>query len=473
MSAVQIRSVTGTAQGIDAAAVESFQAALRGDLLRPGDTAYDDARRVYNGMIDRRPALIACCADVADVIAAVTFAREHGLAPSVRGGGHNVTGFAVCDGGLVIDLSPMKGIRVDPQARTARAEGGCTWGDLDHATHAFGLAAPGGIVSTTGIAGLTLGGGIGYLTRMAGLSCDNLLSADVVTADGHLLTASADQHPDLFWALRGGGGNFGIVTSFEFRLHPVSTVYAGPILWPLDRAADAMRFYRDYLAQTPGDMNALFVYLKVPPGPPFPEALHNRNMCGVVCCYAGPDDQAEATVRPLLEFGPPAFSFLGRMPYPVLQSLFDDLVPFSLQNYWKADFVNDLSEELIAEHVRYGPGVPTINSGVHIFPVSGVAQRVRNDETAYSYREARFVHVLYAIHPDPADTPKHVAWVRDYWSALHPHSSGGAYVNFLTDEGQERVVQAYRENYPRLAAIKHQYDPTNLFRMNQNIVPAP
>jgi FAD/FMN-containing dehydrogenase len=462
---------TKAATALREATIQEFRASLRGEVIGRTDDGYEQARKVHNGMIDRYPLLIARCADVADVMSAVNFARENGLTLAIRGGGHNVAGFGTCDDGLVIDLSPMKGIHIDPVKRTARAEGGCTWGDVDHATHAFGLAAPGGTISTTGIAGLTLGGGIGHLTRKYGLSCDNLMSADVVTADGRLITASADQNADVFWALRGGGGNFGVVTSFEFRLHPVSTVFAGPILYPLEKSKDALRFYRDYIAKAPEDMSAFFAFLIVPPGPPFPEHLHNKTVCGVVCCYTGPLDKAEEVVRPLRDFGPPLFDGVGEMPFPILQSAFDPLLPSGLQNYWKADFVKDLTDEVIEAHVKYGPGVPTVNTAVHIYPVSGAAHRVSRDETAFSYRDAGFTHVIAALYPDPADTPKNKTWVQNYWSELHAHSAGGAYVNFMMEEGEERVAASYRDNYKRLAQVKAKYDPNNLFHVNQNIKP--
>jgi len=455
----------------DEGVIATFKAALRGKLFRPNDEGYDEARRVWNGMIDRRPVAIVRCAGVADVIAAVNFAREQGLPVAIRGGSHNVTGNAVCDGGVVIDLSNMKGIRVDPEKRTVRAEGGCTWGDVDHATHVFGLAAPGGIISTTGIAGLSLGGGIGHLTRKYGLSCDNLISADVVLADGSFVTASEKKNPDLFWGLRGGGGNFGVVTSFEFKAHPVSEVMAGPILWPLEKSREALRLYRDFMDKAPEDFNAFFAFLIVPPGPPFPKELHNKTMCGVVAMYTGPQAKADAVVAPLRKFGPPALDFFGPLPFPVVQSMFDALVPEGLQNYWKADFVNELSDELIEAHVTHGPGIPTINSALHIYPVSGAANRVGKGDTAFFYRDAKYVHVIAAMYPNPADTAKNVAWVRDYWSALHPHSAGGAYVNFLMEEGEDRVRATYGDNYERLVAVKRTYDPTNLFRLNQNIRP--
>jgi len=456
---------------LSVADIEELRLGLRGELIDPSHPEYEEARKVFNGMIDRHPRLIARCRDVADVIASVNFARDNGLTLAVRGGSHNVTGFGTVDDGLVIDLSPMRGIWVDPEKRTVLAQGGCTWGDLDHATHPFGLHAPGGVISTTGIAGLSLGGGVGYLTRKCGLSCDNLISVDMVTADGGCITASAEENQDLYWAVRGGGGNFGVVTSFNFKLHPVSTVFAGPVLYSLDRARDVMRFYREFMDGAPEDMNAFFAYLIVPPGPPFPEELHNKTVCGVVICYAGPMDKAEEVTRPLREFGPPLLDGVGPMPFPALQGAFDPLLPPGLQNYWKADFFEDLNDESIEAHLKYGPEIPTVNSAVHLYPVSGAAARVGKNDTAWSYREARYAFVIAAVYPDPADTEKNVQWVRDYWEALHPYSAGGAYINFMMDEGQDRIAASYRDNYQRLVDVKKKYDPTNLFRMNQNISP--
>ena len=465
------RTLEGSGK-IAKADLDAFAPSLRGDLIRPGDPNYDAARKVINASIDRRPALIVRPVGVADVIYAVKFARDHGLAVGVRGGGHNTAGFGTCDDCLLLDLSRMKSVRVDPAERTARAEGGATWGDVDHATHVFGLATPGGIISTTGIGGLTLGGGIGHLTRKYGLSVDNLLSADVVTADGRFLTASATENPDLFWGLRGGGGNLGVVTSMQYRLHPVSTVFGGPILYPLERSAEALHVYRDFIANAPEDASAFFAFMIVPPGPPFPENLHNKTLCGIVYTYLGPADQGEKVAAPLLNFGPPLFAAMHTMPHPALQSAFDGLVPAGLQNYWKADFVKDLTEPIIAAHVRHGPGIPTFNSVMHIYPINGAAHRLKNDETAFSYRDADFVHVIAALYPNAADTPKNMEWVRKYYDELHPHSAGGAYVNFLMDEGQDRVKASYRDNYARLASLKKKYDPQNLFRINQNIKPA-
>jgi FAD/FMN-containing dehydrogenase len=444
---------------------------IRGTVLRPGDDDYEEARRVYNGMIDRRPALIARCADTADVMAAVNFAREEGLALAVRGGGHSGPGLGTVDGGLVIDLSPLNGVRVDPESRTARIGGGSTLGDVDHATHAFGLATPSGIISTTGVGGITLGGGMGSLTRKYGLAIDNLLEADVVLADGSFVTASEKSHPDLFWALRGGGGNFGVVTSFLFRLHPISTVYGGPMLWDLDRADEAMRFWRDTLEAADDDLSGFFAFLKVPPGPPFPEALHLRTMCGVVWCYTGDLEKAEEVFRPVREFGPPALDLVGALPVPALQSMFDALYPRGLQWYWRADFVQELSDEAIAQHVEHGSRVPNFQSTMHLYAIDGAASRVGKNDTAWSYRDAKYAQTIVGVDADPANNDRNIAWVKDYWEALHPFSAGGAYVNMMMDEGQERVMASYRDNYARLVEVKNRYDPHNLFHLNQNIRP--
>lgn len=449
-----------------------LKAALRGRLIEPTDADYDEARKVYNGMIDRRPRFIARCADVADVIAAVNFARENGLLLAVRGGGHNAGGLGVCDDGLVIDLSRLKGIRVDREARTVRVEGGCTWGDVDHATHPFGLATPSGFVSTTGVSGLTLGGGIGHLTRSYGLTVDNLLAADLVLADGSLVTASAEERPDLFWAIRGGGGNFGVVTSFLFRLHPVDTVHAGPMLWEMDQAAALMRWYRDFIPRAPETITGFFAFLAVPPAAPFPEHLHNKKMCGIVWCYTGPPEMREDAFRPIHEFGKPALDLVGPLPYPAFQSLFDPLYPPGLQWYWKADFVNELSDEAINLYVEHGAKLPTLLSTMHLYPINGAAHRVGRDDTAFSFRDSTWAQVIVGVDPDPANKDRIIAWAREYWDALHPYSAGGAYVNFMMEEGQERIKATYRDNYRRLAAVKGKYDPDNLFRVNQNIEPA-
>ena len=453
------------------AAVRGLRDALRGRLVRPGDETYDEARKIYNGMFDKRPRLIVRCADAADVISAVDFARENKMTLAVRGGGHNGAGLSTADDGLVIDLSAINGVRVDPMARTVRVGGGCVWNEVDHATHAFGLAVPCGFNSTTGVGGLTLGGGHGYLTRKYGLTIDNLLEADVVLADGSFVTASEAENEDLFWALRGGGGNFGVVTSFLFRAHPVDTVIAGPTLWHLEQASDAMRFYREFTARASEDMYGFFAFLKVPPGPPFPEELHLKSMCAVVWCYTGSPEEAEEAFRPVREFGPPALDLLGPMPLPALNSMFDPLMPSGMQWYWKHDFMNELSEEAIAAHVEHGSKIPTPLSTMHLYPVDGAANRISKDDTAFSYREARWSQVVAGIDPDPDNREIITVWAREYWEALHPHSAGGAYVNMMMEEGQDRVEASYRENYERLAEIKGKYDPGNLFRINQNIKP--
>jgi FAD/FMN-containing dehydrogenase len=457
---------------LDDAAVQAFAAGMRGVLIRPEDPAYDEARKVYNAMIDRYPALIARCADAGDVIAAVSFARDQGLLLAVRGGGHNGPGLGVCDDGLVIDLSLMKGVRVDPISRTARVAGGSLLGDVDHATHAFGLATPSGIIATTGVGGITLGGGLGHLTRKCGLAIDNLLEVDMVLADGSFVTASPDAHADLFWAVRGGGGNFGVVTSFLFRLHPISTVYAGPMLWEMEHAADVLRWYRDYLPAAPDDLNGFFAFLGVPPGPPFPEHLWNRTMCGVVWTYTGPLDTAAEIFAPVrARFGPPALDWVGPIPHPALQSMFDPIYPPGDQWYWKADFVREIPDDAIARHIEHGAQLPTGKSTMHLYPIDGAAARVGADATPWAYRDAKWAEVIVGVSPDPADAEKITTWARNYWEALHPYSAGGAYVNFMMEEGSERVRATYGTNYDRLAVIKAKYDPDNLFHVNQNIAP--
>jgi FAD/FMN-containing dehydrogenase len=424
-------------------------------------------------MIDRRPALIARCAEVADVIAAVNFGRENEMLVSVRGGGHHGAGFSVNDGGLVIDLSAMRGIRVDPAARTARVDGGCTLGDVDHATHAFGLATPNGIFSTTGVGGITLGGGVGYLTRSYGLALDNVLEVDVVLADGRFVTANERDNPDLFWAIRGGGGNFGVVTSFLFKLHAVHTVYAGPMFWPVERSAEVLRWYADFLPNAPDELYGFFAFHIVPSVAPFPDHLQGTPICGVVWCYTGPLERAEATFAPIRQtFGGPTLDWVGPMPHPALNGMFDPIYPPGLQWYWKADFFKELTEEAIARHVEFGSRLPTPQSGMHLYPIDGAAGRAPAEATAWNYRDAKWVQVIAGIGPDPADNDRMIGWARDYWEAMHPYSAGGAYVNMFQDEGQDRVKAAYGANYDRLAALKAKYDPGNLFRMNQNIRPA-
>ncbi len=453
--------------------ITTFKAGLRGQLIEPSDPDYAVACRVYNGMISKRPALIARPADVADVMTAVNFARDQKMLVAIQGGGHNAGGLGTCDDGLVIQLNRMKGIRYDPATETVRVEGGCTWGDVDHALHAFGRAVPSGILSTTGVGGLTLGGGLGHLTRGCGLTIDNLLEADVVLADGRFVTASAKKNPDLYWALRGGGGNFGVVTSFLFKTHPVHTNYAGPTLYEMSEAPAVMKWYRDFIKKAPPQLTGFFAFLVVPPAPMFPAHLHMKKMCGVVWCYSGPLKNAEKIFKPIRAFKKPALDLVGPIPHPVLQSLFDGLFPPGLQWYWKADFVSTLSDEAVALHAKHGAEMPTMLSTMHLYPIDGVAAKVKPNATAWGHRDARWAEVIVGVDPDPANKEKITKWARDYWTALHPHCLPGAYVNFMmADEGEDRVKATYRGNYKKLVAAKKKYDPKNLFRVNQNIRPA-
>jgi FAD/FMN-containing dehydrogenase len=452
--------------------VAALKASLRGELIGPGDAGYDEARKVYNGMIDRRPRLIARCTDVADVIAAVNFGRENKLLVSIRGGGHNAGGLGICDDGLVIDLSPMRYVRVDPKKQTVIAGGGALWGDVDHATHPFGLAVPSGIISTTGVGGLTLGGGIGHLTRQCGLTIDNLLGVEMVLANGKFVTATAKDNADLFWAVRGGGGNFGVVTSFLFKAHPIHTNYAGPMLWHIEDTVEVMKWYRKFITKAPKEINGFFAFLVVPPGPPFPEHLHLKKMCGIVWCYTGPLKKAEKFFKPIRAFKKPALDMVGPIPHPVLQSMFDALFVSGLQWYWKADFVHEISDEAIRLHLEHGMKMPTMLSTMHLYPIDGAAAKVKNHATPWAYRDAKWASVIVGVDPDRANKEAITAWAKDYWTALHPHSAPGAYVNFMMDtEGEDRVKASYGKNYPKLAKVKRKYDPTNLFRVNQNIKP--
>ena len=446
---------------------------FRGRLIGPDDADYDEARAVYNAMIDKRPALIARCADADDVATAVGFARDRGLLLAVRGGGHNGAGLGTCDDGVVIDLSLIRDVEVDPGNRTVRVGGGCTWSEVDTATNAHGLATPSGIISTTGVGGLTLGGGLGHLTRKCGLTIDNLLEAELVLASGERVRASAGENPDLFWAIRGGGGNFGVVTSFTFRLHEVGTVIGGPTFWPVEQGAEILSAYREFLPSAPRELNGFFAFHTVPPGPPFPEEIHMRKVCGVVWCYVGAEQDAAAAMAPLMDAVPePLMHGVGAMPHPALQSAFDALYPKGEQWYWRADFVNEIPDEAVAIHQRFGEAMPTLKSTMHMYPINGAAHDVGATDTPWSYREANWGSVFAGVDPDPANVGAVRDWSVDYFEALHPYSAGGAYVNMMMDEGQDRVRASYRENYDRLARIKAQYDPENLFRVNQNIQPA-
>ncbi len=449
--------------------IEEFAAQLRGEITLPGEANYDEARKVYNGMINKRPGMLVKCVDVADVISAVNFGRDNNLLVAVRGGGHNGGGLGICDDGLVIDLAGIKFIRVDVASKTVRVGGGNVWGEVDHATHPFGLAVPAGIISTTGVGGLTLGGGVGHLSRKYGLTIDNLLEADMVLADGSFVTVNENQNSDLFWAIRGGGGNFGIVTSFKFQAHDVKTVFGGPTLWPIEQTEEIMEWYHDFIHNAPDDLNG-FVTTMIIPGPPFPEHLHNKQFCGIVWCYVGDLDKASEVFAPILAKNP-LFAHVGEMPYPAIQTLFDGLLPPGMQWYWRADFFNDLGADLRAQHLKFGSSIPTPLSQMHMYPISGAASRVGETETPWAYRDANYAGVIVGVDPDPSNADKITKWCKDYWDALHPYSSGGAYSNFMMDEGQERVKASYKHNYDRLVKIKKEYDPNNFFRVNQNIKP--
>ncbi len=455
-----------------AGAAQQELAGFEGQLVGPADADYDEARKVYNAMIDRRPALIARCLGPADVAKAIGFARAHDLLVAIRGGGHNGAGLGTCDAGLVVDLSLLKEIQVDPEARTARVGGGCTWGEVDRATHELGLATPSGIISTTGVGGLTLGGGHGYLTRKHGLTIDNLVAVDLVLADGSFATASEEVNDDLFWAVRGGGGNFGVVTSFTFRLHPVTMVVGGPTLWPIDGAADVLRWYREFQPAAPEDVYGFFALMTVPPAPQFPEHLHLQKACAVVWCYTGPTERAAAALAAVNEPATPVLHGPHELPYPVLQSAFDELLPPGLNWYWRGDFVAEIPESAIERHLEFAATMPTPLSAMHLYPVDAAVGRVRPGDTAFGYRDATWSMVIGGIDPDPANAETIRSWSTDYWQAIHPYSMGGAYVNFMMDEGGERIRATYRDNYDRLAQLKARYDPENVFRVNQNIEPA-
>jgi FAD binding domain/Berberine and berberine like len=468
-------TTTQTAPTTDAVSYDDLVAALRGELILPGDPGYDDARAVYNGMIDQHPAAIARCRDTADVVACVRFARQHGIEIAVRGGGHNAAGLGVRDHALVIDLSALRSTTVDPQNHTVRVDGGCTWADVDHATVAFGMATPSGFLSSTGVGGLTLGGGIGYLARRFGLTVDNLLSADVVLADGSVVTASETSHADLFWALRGGGGNFGIVTSFTFRCHDIGehgVIIGGPVLYDFADTAEVMRWYRELVPGLPEELDGWIALLTIPPAPPFPQELWGRKACGIIWCYTGPHDRADEVLGAVTSFGSPLLVGVQPMPFTMLQSAFDALYPPGLQWYWRADFFDEISDAGIEVHQKYGATLPTGHSTMHLYPIDGAASRVPEDATAFAYRDGGWAGVIVGVDPDPANAELISDWARDYWDELHPTSAGGAYVNFLMDEGQDRVRAAYRGNYDRLAQVKRRYDPDNTLHINQNIRPA-
>jgi FAD/FMN-containing dehydrogenase len=452
-----------------AISVEGLASAVKGRVVEAGAPDYDESRALYNAMIDKRPAAIAYCVDEADVAAALAYGIEHGLRIAVRGGGHNGGGLGSVDDGLVIDLSQMNAIEVDGGARVVRVQGGALLKDVLEATHQHGLTVPVGIIGTTGVGGLTLGGGMGHLTRALGLTIDNLLAATVVLADGSVVQTDSEREPELFWALRGGGGNFGVVTSFSFRCHPVTTVLAGPVLYDMEDTAEVLSWYRDFLPAAPDELSGFFAFLTVPPAPPFPEELHMRKMCGVAWTQAG-EEESDA-LREARSFGKPVLDGIAPMPLPVWNTAFDALYPPGDQWYWRGEFIREIPDEAIAIHAEYGAALPTWKSTMHLYPIDGAASRVANDATAWSYRDAIWGGVFAGVDPDPANAGALKSWCVDYSDAIKPHAMGGGYVNFHMDE-PDRVRGMYGANYDRLARIKAKYDPDNVFSINQNIAPA-
>lgn len=454
---------------LSAQTINAFATKLKGSLVLPSDENYDDTRQVYNAMIDKRPGVFAMCKSIDDVIASVNFGRDNDILVAIRGGGHNGGGLGLCNDGLVIDLSGLKFVEVDSATNRVKVGGGNIWNEVDAAIHEHGLAIPSGMISTTGVGGLTLGGGVGYLTRKYGLTIDNLLEADMVLADGSFVTVNATENIDLFWAIRGGGGNFGVVTSFTFQAHELKTVIGGPTLWPIEQVEEVMEWYNTFIHEASEDLNG-FIATMVIPESPFPEHLHNKKFCGIVWCYVGDPDKFDALFKPVLDLNP-VFAHVGEMPFPALQSMFDGLLPPGLQWYWRADFFNDLGPEVRAQHLKYGSKIPTPLSQMHLYPLTGAASRVGAEDTPWAYRDAKYAGVYIGVDPDPKNADKITKWSKEYQEALHPYSAGGAYSNFMMEEGQDRIKASYRHNYNRLARIKNTYDPNNFFSVNQNIVP--
>ena len=451
--------------------IEELRNNTQGQVILPEDHSYDEARAIYNAMIDKRPAIILKCKDKEDVVQAVKIARENNLEISVRSGGHNGAGLSLVNDGLVIDLSEMKSIKINPSKKTAIVEPGNTLNDLDKATHEHGLALPVGINSTTGIAGLTLGGGLGYLSRKGGLAIDNLLEAEVVLASGELMTTNASKNPDLFWALRGGGGNFGVVVSFTFNLIPIKNVYAGPMLWPLEQAEEVMKFYDKITKNATNDLYGFFAFLTVPPAEPFPEQLHMEKVCGIVWCYTGDMEKAVEAFNPIRAFGPPILDFVAELPMPALNGMFDELYPPGYQWYWKGNYFDELTDECIQEHIKHGSQLPTMFSTMHLYPIDGKVHETAQEDTAWANRGARWAQVIVGVSPDPAEADKITKWSRAYNEAMKPYALGGGYVNFMMQDDQARVKESYGVNFDRLRKIKKKYDPDNFFHMNQNIKP--
>ncbi|MCG8578944.1 MAG: FAD-binding oxidoreductase [Bacteroidales bacterium] len=451
---------------------ESLKLSCKGQLVLPDNPQYDEARKVYNAMIDKHPAAILFCQDEEDVKHGILFAKENKLDLAIRGGGHNGAGLGTCDAGLVLDMSPMKQIEIDSDNKTAKVQAGCTLGEVDKATHEHGLMVPGGIISTTGIAGLTLGGGIGYFTRKLGLTIDNLLGARVVLANGQIVNCNAIQHPDLFWAIRGGGGNFGVVVQFAFKLSPISIVHAGPMFWELEDAKEVMKFFDRFTKEADIDLYGFFAFLVVPPGDPFPKHLHNKKVCGIVWNYTGPAQRVEEVYQPIRDFKKPIFDLIMEIPVPGLNSLFDDLYPAGYQWYWKAHYINELTDACIDTNISFGETLPSLHSTTHFYPIDGKVHQMASDETAWVNRDNRWVQVIVGVDPEPVNKEKVTNWCRSYYDAMIPFAIKGAYVNFMMKEGEERIRSSYRENYDKLVGIKTKYDPDNIFHINQNIKPS-
>ena len=454
-----------------AQSLDALRSKVSGPVIAPGDEAYEEARKVYNFMIDRQPAAVVQCHSSADVVAVVRHAGEAGMDLAVRGGTHSVPGFGTADGALVADLAGLSSVTVNPADRTARAGGGVTWGGFNDATGAQGLATTGGIISTTGVGGLTLGGGIGYLTRGYGLSCDNMLSAQVVLADGHAVTASETEHPDLFWALRGGGGNFGVVTEFTFRVHPVAEIYGGPMFFELSDGPALLAYFNEFIRTAPREYGGFPAFQIAPPLPFVPEDRVGEPFVAVVSCWTGSPDDGAKIIQGFRDVAQPVAEMVGSMPYPALNSAFDALVPRGLQHYWKAAYAGALTESAIRAHMEHGPGVPVVNSTVHLYPINGACHDVAADATAFGHRDATYAVVIAGMWPDPADNEANTRWVQDYYAAIAPHSQRGGYVNFASADDQAKVADNYGANYTRLREVKRQYDPGNLFHLNQNIQP--
>src|SRR4051812_21404349 len=461
-----------TDTGIVTTSVDELAARVKGTVIRPGDADYDEARAVYNAMIDRRPVLVVRVAGVDDVVAAVNYGRDHHLDIAIRGGGHNGAGLGTVDDGLVIDLAALNSVAVDAANRTVEIGGGALLGDVDAATNAHGLATPAGIIASTGAGGLMLGGGIGHLSRGFGLSIDNILGAEVVLADGSVVNASANENPDLYWAIRGGGGNFGVVTSITARLHPVDSVVAGPMFWSLESAPELMRWYREFILHAPEELGGFFAFLSVPPAPPFPEDLHLQKVAAVVWCWTGPAEQADEVLAEARSQPGLLMDGVQPMPLPALQSAFDPIYPPGEQWYWRADFVEEIPDEAVEQHVAFASTLPNWKCTMHLYPIDGAAHRVGATDTPWGYRNANWSQVIVGVDADAANAEEVKDWAIAYHEAVHPFAAGGAYVNMMMDEGQERVKASYGQNYDRLAKIKAEYDPGNVFHVNQNIQPA-